>query len=116
LSFRRLKVLLDGLPADSLWYTALRQRPDIDPSDVPNGIDAMRWGSIHDLLASLIDATIEVGWTLRQVNSKQRIPPPTRVPRPSAGPSRRRHGLSKQNLERVQSWRTTNRRKVTDGN
>jgi hypothetical protein len=115
LTFRRLKVLLEGLPADSLWYTALRQRPDIDPTDVPNGVDAMRWGSIHDLLASLIDATTEVAWTLRQVNSKRRVPPPTRVPRPTAGGPRRRR-ISKQNLARVQSWRTANRRKVTDGN
>jgi hypothetical protein len=103
LTWRRLRVLLDGLPAESLWWTALRQLPraKVQPA---GDIDGIRWGTVHDLLAALIDATNQVQWTLEQVNSTKRVPAPKPFPRP--GTARKRRGMSKQTRQRINNWLT----------
>lgn len=110
LTLRRLKVLLDGLPPESLWWTALRQRPDSVPAaDTGAGLDAVRWGTTDELLAALIDATRETAWTVAQVSSRKKLPPPKPFTRPGTAPSRRARTISRRNMDRLNQWRAANR-------
>ena len=102
LTLRRLRVLLDGLPPDSLWWTAMRQRDDLLATAGGGDVDTARWDTTHELLAALIDATNEVAWTVAQVNSKHKLPSPSRFPRPGTKP--RRRSMSPTNRARVQQW------------
>jgi len=102
LTLRRLRVLLDGLPGDSLWSTALRRRDDLPPAPAGGDVDTVRWDTTHELLAALIDATQDVAWTVAQVNSKSKLPSPSRFPRPGVKP--RRKGISHENRARIQKW------------
>lgn len=108
LTFRRLHVLLNGLPPESLWWTALRREA---PAQVTaaGDIDGIRWGTLHDLLAALIDATNGVQWTLASVNSKKKIPAPKPFPRPGAS-SRPRRGMSQRSRDRINGWIHNSRR------
>lgn len=109
LTFRRLRVLLNGLPPESLWWTALRAQA---PADVtPAGdIDQIRWGTIHDLLAALIDATHEVAWVTRAANSSKKVPPPAPFPRPGTRRSRRA-GMSARARARIDQLVNSQRRR-----
>jgi hypothetical protein len=111
LSLRKVAVLLDGLPPDSLWWTTIRQIPG---PKATGSIDTIRWSTTHELLASVVDATNDVAWTLRQVNSKKKVPPPPRFPRPGTAP--KKHSISKENMARLEQWRAANRPpEVNDG-
>lgn len=108
LTWRRLKVLLNGLPPESLWCTQLRREapPEVVVSD---DISGMRWSTIHDLLASLIDATNAVQWTLVKVNSTKAPPPLQPFPRP--GSKTRRRGMSAKARARIAELRNNPRRR-----
>ena len=110
LTLRRLRVLLDGLPPDSLWWTAMRHRPDAPPPQPGRGdVEAVRWGTSHELLAALIDATNAVGWAVFQSQSRKKIPPPKPFPRPQVGPVKARTGMSQATRDRIRGWITASR-------
>lgn len=102
LSIRKVAVLLDGLPPDSLWWTAIRHRPDA-PKATRGDVEAVRWGTVHELLAALIDATNGVGWAVFQAQSKKKIPGPKPFPRPQPGPAKSK-GMSRAARDRIAGW------------
>lgn len=112
MSWRRLRVLLDGLPPESLWWTQLRREAPIEVKPTSD-ISGMRWSTIHDLLASLIDATNLVQWTLAQVNSTKPVQKPDPFPRP--GSKRRRRGMSERARARIAELRSTPSRRREHG-
>lgn len=100
-------MLLAGLPPESLWYTALRQLP-AGRVKTAGDVDAIRWGTTHDMLAALIDATNGVQWTLAQVNSKKNVPQPKPFPRPGSG--KRQGAMSQRSRARIKGWLTNSRK------
>lgn len=108
LTWRRLRVLLDGLPPESLWFTRLRATLPAQVAAPAADINAIRWGTGHDLLAALIDAVHGVQWTIAQVNSSKPIAAPKPFTRP--GTRRTRQGMSARSRARINSWIRTSRR------
>lgn len=100
LTLRRLRVLLDGLPPESAWATAIRRREDYTPGKAD--LDAVRWGTVHELLAALIDATNSVKWAVFQSQSNRTVKPYDPFPRPGSGPKRK--PLSAKNRARIDGW------------
>lgn len=99
LTLRRIRVLIGGLPADSLLATAIRQMPG---APAPQGdIDDVRWGTVHELMAAQIDAMNRVGWAVFQSQSDKKIPEPKPFPRPGKAKPR---GMSAENRNRIQGW------------
>lgn len=82
----------------------MRQRTDAPPA--ATNVDAVRWTTVHDLLASVVDAINHVQWTVEQVNSRRRVPPPKPFPRPGDGKPRPTlaRGMSAATLERINQW------------
>jgi hypothetical protein len=116
MSWRRLGVLLEGLPPESLWWTAIRRRPESKPG---GDVDAVRWGTTHELLAGVIDASHEVAWTIAQVNSNRDVPKPSPYPRPRVGRPEQAAAMTAKNRARVDTWAESLRRRKaggTDGN
>lgn len=101
LTLRRVKVLLAGLPGDSLLATAIRQMPDAKPQQ--GDIDDVRWGTVHELMAAQIDAMREIKWAVFQAQSNKTVAKPDPFPRPGTGKSKRR-GMSAVNRNRIQGW------------
>lgn len=112
ISVRKVGVLLDGLPSDSRWWTAIRRRPESKPG---GDIDAVRWGTTHELLAGVIDAAHEVAWTVAQVNSTRDVPKPAPYPRPRVGRPEVAAAMTEQNKARVDAWAESLRRRKAGG-
>jgi hypothetical protein len=101
LSLRRVRVLLDHLPSESHWATMLRAHAPAKPMSKPD-MSAVPWSTTHELLATLVDSTREVAWTLTAVNAKKKPKPPAPFPRPGVKP--RRRPISPENRARIQGW------------
>lgn len=70
LSWRKLRVLIEQLPADSFTKHALA------------GIEFDPWSATEHLLAMLHDLVADLTWITATVNSKKKIPVPKPLPRP----------------------------------
>ena len=112
ISLRKIAVLLDGLPADSRWWTAIRRRPESKPG---GDVDAIRWGTTHELLAGVIDAAHEVAWTVAQVNSNRDVPKPSPYPRPRVGRPEQAAAMTAKNRARVDTWAASLRQRKAGG-
>lgn len=70
MSFRRLRVLIHGLPPESATMTALRNaNPDAEPaeSDPAKG----RWAQLEMLVALLVDEVRTLTWVTTSANSEK---------------------------------------------
>jgi hypothetical protein len=92
MSWRRLRVLIQNLPAESATWTALRNA--LTPEEIAEQAgkgepEKGRWSQTDQLLASMVDALRRVEWVLWVVNiekKSQRPDPPEPMRRPGAGP------------------------------
>jgi hypothetical protein len=93
LTWRRLKVLVDGLPPESLTMTALRVKgagsggvveagPDVEPGDAPHS-------RLEMLVIQLTDAVYENTWAVFQSQTSETIPRPDPIPRPGVRAAKR---------------------------
>lgn len=76
---RRLGVLVAALPPESATMSKLA--PQMAAESSPNAVPR-QWSIDQQLLANVFDAVVVLTWTLRQVNSKERLQPPELMPRP----------------------------------
>jgi hypothetical protein len=93
LTWRRLKVLIDGLPPESLTMTALRNEHEESSEAGDNQVDDAepgegRWSHTDVLLARLIDAVNENTWAVMQTQSEETVPKPDPIPRPGVKQTR----------------------------
>ena len=51
-------------------------------TESPTNAVPRQWSLDQQLLANVFDAVVVLTWTLRQVNSKERLQPPDLMPRP----------------------------------
>lgn len=92
MSWRRLRVLIQNLPAESATWTALRNgltAEEISRQSEHGEPEKGRWSQADQLLASAVDAIRRVEWVLWSVNIEQRSKrpdPPEPMRRPGAGP------------------------------
>ncbi|WP_075737545.1 hypothetical protein [Streptomyces acidiscabies] len=92
MSWRRLRVLIEHLPAESATWTALRN--ELSPEELATQAEEGepekgRWSQEEQLLATVVDAVRRVEWVLWSVNieqQSQRPDPPEPMRRPGAGP------------------------------
>lgn len=105
---RRAAVLLEQLPPDSRWWTAIRRRPEAKPG---GDLDAVRWGTTHELLAGVIDACHDVAWTIAQVNSTKDVPKTRPYPRPRVGRPELAAAMTAENRAQVDAWAESLRRR-----
>lgn len=91
MSWRKLRVLLVHLPAESATMSAIRRASPVPPEgDVDP--DAGRWSQSEMLLAELVDEVRRNSYYLLMINGGKRLKPPKPVPRPGvkvAGKPRR---------------------------
>lgn len=91
MTYRRLRVLLDGLPAESAYVTAVRD--SLTPQQRASLTQRARaghgaWSHTDLLLALLADLMAENTWTLAAVNSKRAPKRPQPIPRPGVDDTR----------------------------
>jgi hypothetical protein len=86
MTWRKLRVLIERLPAESATMTAIRRdnplpaEGDVDP-------EAGRWSQSDMLLAALVDELRRSNYYLLMVNGAKRLKPPKPVPRPGVAPA-----------------------------
>ena len=107
MSWRRLRVLIQHLPAESATWTALRN--DLTPMQLAEqaekgGPEKGRWSQQEQLLASAVDAIRRVEWVLWCVNTESKakrpdMPEPVR--RPGAGARKKTAKLTDKSASRL---------------
>ncbi|MFF0736911.1 hypothetical protein ACFYVK_35520 [Streptomyces chartreusis] len=107
MSWRRLRVLISHLPAESATWTALRN--ELTPQQLAEQAEKGhpekgRWSQQEQLLASVVDAVRRVEWVLWSVNIEQKskrpdAPEPMR--RPGAGPKKTKAQLTDKSADRL---------------
>jgi len=92
LSFRRLKIILDHLPPESAFRTAIRDRtpPEqlVAAGEVEEGEQAAGhgpWSQTDHLLALLFDQIGELTYVTRALKGDKKAKPPKPLPRPGVG-------------------------------
>jgi hypothetical protein len=95
MSFRKLRVLIQGLPPESATMTALR---NANPGDLSTDVDATQgqWSQDNMLRALLIDEVRILRWVFQSVNSEKGKAPeqPAPLPRPGVSGEKARPRLS----------------------
>lgn len=81
MTWRKLRVLIERLPAESATMTAIRRD---SPAPVEGDVDpeAGRWSQSDMLLAALVDELRRSNYYLLMVNGAKRLKAPGSVPRP----------------------------------
>ena len=79
LTLRRLGVLVAALPPESATMSTLAPQMT---AEVSSDVVPRQWSLDQQLLANVFDAVVVLTWTLRQVNTRDRLPPPDLMPRP----------------------------------
>jgi hypothetical protein len=107
MTWRRLRVIIQGLPPESRTMTALRNSmseeelaEQADRGEPEKG----RWSQLEQLVAGLADAVrrLEYVTVLANSDSKTRRPdPPEPIRRPGAKPRKARPRLSEANAEQL---------------
>jgi hypothetical protein len=88
LTWRRLRVLLDGLPPESATKTAIRDGMSLEQwESLPTSQAWGAWSHTDHLMATVADRLAWVQWTLVALKSeKGKAPkPPEPLPRPGVG-------------------------------
>lgn len=106
MSWRRLRVIIQGLPQESRTLTALRNgmserelAAQADRGEPEKG----RWSQLEQLVAGLVDSSRRLEYILVAANSdgKKRLPdPPEPIRRPGAK-AKGRKGISEANANRL---------------
>jgi hypothetical protein len=111
LSWRRLGVLLAGLPPESATVTAIRDAsPEpVEPVDPPDGHGP--WSRTEMLLALLADQLVRLQWLYVSAHTKNPPPQPEPLPRPGIRPSARRE-VSRAALAYFEQIRERHRRQT----
>lgn len=108
MTWRRLRVLIENLPAESATWTALRN--DLTAQELAEQAEKGepekgRWSQSEQLLASVVDAVRRVEWVLWSVNIEQKSKRPDQpepVRRPGAGPKpKKRPQLTEDSANRL---------------
>jgi hypothetical protein len=106
MSWRRLRVIIQGLPPESRTMTALRNGmsdEDLAEQAERGEPEKARWSQLEQLVAALVDSSRRLEHILFVVNSdgKRKVPdPPEPVRRPGAKP-KGRVGISEANANRL---------------
>lgn len=94
LSFRRLRIVLDNLPPESAFRTALRDSMSPEDlaaasaeADVADSVSHGPWSLSDQLLASVADSLAVLVWA--KGDEKKRGKPPKPIPRPGVDSGRR---------------------------
>jgi len=93
LSFRRLKIILDHLPPESAFRTAIRDRtpPEqlVESGEVEAGGESGSghgpWSQTDHLLALLFDQVAALRYEARAMKGDKKAKPPEPLPRPGVG-------------------------------
>ncbi len=108
LSYRRLGVLVERLPAESATKTAVRERLDDDDVPVAEPAGHGPWSHTDLLLASVLDALHVLAWQNTQIHGSKRTSPPEPVRRP--GLVKRRPQISEAGVAYLTEMRERRRR------
>jgi hypothetical protein len=83
LSWRRLLVLVNGLPPESATMTAIRnETPEEELDAIAAHPELGRWNATEGLLALLVDEVRNLTWSYLQAHSKESLPRPEPIRRP----------------------------------
>jgi hypothetical protein len=107
MTWRRLRVIIQGLPPESRTMTALRNT--MSEADLVEQADRGepekgRWSQLEQLVAALVDSSRRLEYLLVAVNSdgKHKLPdPPEPLRRPGASARGPRKRISKANADRL---------------
>lgn len=102
MSFRKLRVLIQGLPPESATMTALR---NAHPGDLATDADATKgqWSQGNMLRAQLIDDVRLLRWVMQTIHSKEGNGPDQPEPLPRPGVSGASGEKSKPRMSAAQS-------------
>lgn len=105
LTYRRLWVLIQGLPIESAAKTALRDATPASERTAPAGHGP--WSREMYLIAEVYDAVQGSAWQYAQRNSKDPIPRPEPMPRPGITPTQAVSPSRKRYLDKVRAGQGT---------
>lgn len=102
MTWRKLRVYIERLPAESATMTAIRRDSPPPSSDQQRDPDAGRWSQLEMLVAALVDEARLNSYYLLRINGSKTVKPPPRVPRPGVKPEGRgRATISRQGAARL---------------
>lgn len=121
MTYRRLAVLVEGLPPESLTKTAIRD--DMDPYEMAraSGVERPGWGPhtyTDDLLCRLGEAIDYVAWAVIASNSEKTPPVPAPWRRPGVLSAREKaehdYEISRPVYEQIEAERADLRRRQAE--
>jgi hypothetical protein len=103
MTWRRFLILVEQLPPESATSTAIRNSIPEDELARRRTGDPRKaqWSTIEGFLATLIDEVRYGNWLYAQVHSKNKVKPPTPIPRPGVQSGRRRREMTAAELKEL---------------